>query len=85
MVIEVVSDSILANHVETGAHATFSAAGRTGKAGHIVRLASARGADSEKLDMDYNSGEKIKLKYRPDPGGAGANRFYLVKLNRLGP
>ena len=84
MVIEVDSDNITATNVNTGAHATFSAAAREGKAGHIVRLASARGADSEKLDLEYNVGEKIKLKYRPPPGGTGANRYYLVKLQRLG-
>ena len=80
---EVATNSLTGVTVETGAFATFTASGRSGKAGNVNRLSSAKGADNEQLDMEWNNGEKLKLKYRPNPSGAGANRYYIVKLNRL--
>lgn len=79
---EVVSNSITASTVTTGAFAMFSATARSGKAGNITRITNAQGANNERLDLEYNSAEKIKLKYRPSPGGAGSNRYYVIKVNR---
>jgi peptidyl-tRNA hydrolase len=80
---EVASNSVTAATVTTGTFAVFSCAGRSGKAGNASRLAQASGANNEKLDVEWNSGEKIKIKYRPAPsGGAGGNRYYLVRVSR---
>lgn len=79
---EVASNDLLAATVDTGSFSVFSAAGRGGRAGNIARLSSATGADGEKLDVSWASGEKIKLSYRPSPsGGSGDNRYYFVKID----
>jgi hypothetical protein len=80
---EVSTNDVLGATVTTGAFTVFSCSGRSGKAGHTARITSAKGADNEKLDIEWNQGEKVKIKYRPSPtGGAGANRYYVVRISR---
>jgi hypothetical protein len=80
---EVASNSVDAATVTTGSFAMFVCSGRSGKAGNAIRLTQAAGANDEKLDVEWNVGEKIKIKYRPAPtGGAGGNRYYAVRLSK---
>jgi peptidyl-tRNA hydrolase len=80
---EVESNSLSAATVTTGSFALFMCSGRSGKAGNAQRITQAAGADSEKIDVEWNQGEKIKIKYRPAPsGGSGGNRYYSVRVSK---
>lgn len=80
---EVATNDVAGDTVLTGAFATFSCSSQKTKAGHVVRLSAARGADNERVDIDWPANDKIQLNYRPAPGGAGAPRYYVIKVNRL--
>jgi hypothetical protein len=80
---EVASNSLSAATVTTGSFSLFMCSGRSGKAGNAQRITQAAGANDEKIDVEWNQGEKIKIKYRPAPtGGAGDNRYYSVRISK---
>lgn len=63
-----------------GSSAVFIAARSTAaNSGTISRLASARGADGQRIDADWEDGEKIKIRHRP-AGVGGGNYTYRVRI-----
>lgn len=66
----------------TGPHAVFSLTriNNAANTGQVVRLVSARGDNSEQLDMSWPANTFPTLQYRPAPGGAGANVSFTLRL-----
>lgn len=63
-----------------GAQAVFVGARSTAAgSGTISRLASAKGADDQRIDADWLDGEKIKIRHRPAGIGAG-DYTYRVRV-----
>lgn len=63
-----------------GSSGVFIAARSTAAdSGTISRLASARGADNQRIDADWVDGEKIKIRHKPAGIGAG-DYTYRVRL-----
>lgn len=62
-----------------GAFSSFVGARSTAGTGTVSRLASARGADGQRIDADWEDTEKIKLRHRPAGSGTG-NYTYRVRI-----
>lgn len=63
-----------------GSFGVFAAARSTSVgSGAVSRLASASGEDGQRIDVDWLSGEKIKIRHRPAGSGLG-NYTYRVRL-----
>lgn len=62
----------------TGAFSIF-AISSSGSGGSVNRIASSKGADDERIDAIWTSGQKPAIRHRP-AGSGGGNYTYLVKL-----
>lgn len=66
-----------------GACATFSAAS-SGTGGALNRTSASRGSGLERIDITWNTGEKIKLRHFPAKLlGTGANVYYRVLVTNV--
>lgn len=65
-----------------GSHAVFVASS-SGVGGANTRLSGTKGAGDERIDITWNTGEKIKLRHAPaKTAGSGATVPYRVKVIR---
>jgi hypothetical protein len=62
----------------TGASSTF-ALSSSGVGGSVNRLSSSKGLEGQRIDADWDSGEVIKIRQRPQGSGAG-NYIYTVRI-----
>jgi len=62
----------------TGAYSIF-AISSSGSGGSVNRIASSKGADDERIDAIWTSGQKPAIRHRP-AGSGGGNYTYFVKL-----
>jgi hypothetical protein len=62
-----------------GAAAVFSASS-SGTGGSWSRISSSKGAQNQRLNITWASGEKIKLYQQPASGTAGADYTYRVRI-----
>lgn len=66
-----------------GSHATFVSSS-SGVGGASSRLSGTKGNGNERIDIEWNTGEKIKLKHAPGKSaGTGALVPYRVKVIRV--
>lgn len=63
-----------------GAHSVFiGSRSSTADSGTISRLSSARGAEGQRIDADWLSGEAVKIYHKP-AGSGGGNYTYRVRV-----
>lgn len=61
-----------------GAFSIFMAT-RSGTSGSVSRLSAVKGTDGQRIDGDWETGEKFKIRHRPEGTGAG-NYVYRIRV-----
>jgi hypothetical protein len=67
------------NDIVSGGATAIFALSSSGVGGSVTRIASSKGADDQRMDAIWTSGQKIQIRHRPG-GSGGGNYTYLVKL-----
>jgi hypothetical protein len=66
-----------------GAYAIFAVCS-TGTGGAVNRLVATKGSANQRIDGDWQTGEKFKLYHNPAlSGGSGASVYYRVKVQKV--